>query len=413
MSKRTRSEKGKAPQTSSHSSLFVSSHASCRHILTSTRSISSGRSVVINDFEHLNLAPILRANSLENYLLIREPVYPSLVHYFYSNLSFESNQIRSRVLGKDIDISLQEFAHLLHLSCEGEDIFNLDLHNFVYPDGESALTASTLLHGDDNPALVRNEEVRRYTLTAQVLAKIVFYNLLPKSGEYSHARGSAPLLIYCLLRVIRVNIPKLIISVMTSDSLLVPTRHLPFGMVITYLLKQLNFNLSNEQSIEPSVDLNNTLLKRMRPREHPPAPPPSPFHPAVPLPGSSSGLSAPPDPYAALSTQIREHISAELTAHRQQIFEEMSTHYHNLENDMSYICDSIRYMESRLDDIYLRREWAAPVPSPHARPLPTVGPPFPARTPSSPPQPAAAQNSDEDDSDEDDEDASDEDASDE
>ena len=69
----------------------------------------------------------------------------------------------------------------------------------------------------------------------------------------SHAMGSAPLLIYCLLRGIRVNISKLIISVMTSDSLLVPTRHLPFGMLITYLLKQLNFNLSNEQSVEPSV----------------------------------------------------------------------------------------------------------------------------------------------------------------
>ena len=171
--------------------------------------------MVINDFEHHNLAPILRANSL-NFLSIREPVYPSLVHYFYSNLSFESNQIRSRVMGNDIDISLQEFAHHLHLSCEGEDIFNLDLHNFVYPDGESALTASTLLHSDDNPGLVRNEEVRRNTLIAQVLAKIVFYNLLLKSREYSHARGSAPLLIYCLLRGIRVNIPKLIISVMTS-----------------------------------------------------------------------------------------------------------------------------------------------------------------------------------------------------
>ena len=198
MSKRTRSEKGKTAQSSSHSSLFVSSQASYKYIVISTRHVSSGRSVVINDFEHLNLAPILRANSLENYLSIREPVYPSLVQYFYSNLSFESNQIRSWILGRDIDISLQEFAHHLHLSCEGEDIFNLDLHDFVYPDGESALTASTLLYGDDNPGLVRNEEVKRYTLIAQVLAKIVFYNLLPKSGEYSHARGSTLLLIYCL-----------------------------------------------------------------------------------------------------------------------------------------------------------------------------------------------------------------------
>ena len=102
-----------------------------------------------------------------------------------------------------------------------------------------------------------------YTLTAQVLAKIVFYNLLPKSGEYSHARGSAPLLIYCLLKGIRVNISKLIVDYMTSDHLLIPNWHLPFGMLITRLLKQLKFDLSTERSIEPSVDINSSLLKRM------------------------------------------------------------------------------------------------------------------------------------------------------
>ena len=78
------------------------------------------------------------------------------MRYFYSNLSFSHNHLKSRVLGKDIDISLQQFARLLHLSCEGVDIYNFDLHDFEYPDGESAQTASTLLHDDDNPGLVRN-----------------------------------------------------------------------------------------------------------------------------------------------------------------------------------------------------------------------------------------------------------------
>jgi len=50
-----------------------------------------------------------------------------------------------------------------------------------------------------------------YTLPAQILSKIIFYNLPPKSGEYSHAHGCAPFLIYCLLRGIKVNIPRLII----------------------------------------------------------------------------------------------------------------------------------------------------------------------------------------------------------
>jgi len=125
-------------------------------------------------------------------------------------------KIISRVLGKDINISLDHFAHLLHLSCEGVDIYNVDLHEFDYLDSESALTTFLLLHDDEYPALVRNEEVKYYTLIAQVLTKIVFYNLLQKSEEYSHAQGSAPLLIYCLLKGIRVNILKLIVDYMAS-----------------------------------------------------------------------------------------------------------------------------------------------------------------------------------------------------
>ena len=81
-----------------------------RYILLSEKTIISGRCVIINVFEHLNLAHILRNNSLEDFLAIRQPVYTSLIPYFYTNLSFESNRIRSRVLGRDIDISLQEFA---------------------------------------------------------------------------------------------------------------------------------------------------------------------------------------------------------------------------------------------------------------------------------------------------------------
>ena len=130
----------------------------------------------------------MNTSSLEYLVTIKEHVHPEVVHYFNSNLTFQNNHIGSRVLGKDIDISLEKFAHLLYLSCESVDIYNIDLHDFEYSDGESAPTASLLLHDDNNPTLVRNEEVKYYTLTAQVLTKIVFYNLLPKSGKYSHAR---------------------------------------------------------------------------------------------------------------------------------------------------------------------------------------------------------------------------------
>ena len=304
MSKRARSEKGKQPGPSSNP--FISKNASYKFSVIHNKHVISGRTVVLADFEHLNLSSILNTSSLEHLITIKQLVYPKRVHYFYSNLIFQYNHVRSMVLGKDINISLDRFVHLLHLSCEGVDIYNVDLHEFDYPDGESVLTASLLLHDDENPALVRNEEVKYYTLTAQVLTKIVFYNLLLKSGEYSHARGSSPLFIDCLLKGIRVNILKLIVDYMASKHLLTPNRHLPFGMLITHLLKQLKFDLSTERSIEPSVDINSTLLKSMHARERAPTPQPPPIIPAV-VSGSSSVSSASFDSYSALSAQFREH----------------------------------------------------------------------------------------------------------
>ena len=76
-------------------------------------------------------------------------------------------------------------------------------------------------------------------------------------------------------------------------------------MLITHLLKQLRFDLSSKRSVELSVDINSTLLKRMRARERPPAPQPQPIIPAIP--GSFSGSSAPFHPYLAITTQLQEH----------------------------------------------------------------------------------------------------------
>jgi len=181
MSKRSRTEKGKQPESSTNP--FVSQNVSHRFSIIHNKYVISGRIVVFASFEHINLVQILNTSSLEHLITIKEPVHPGLVHYFYSNLSFKDNHIRSRVLGKDINISLDKFARLLLLSGEGVDIYNINLNDFEYPDGESALTDSLLLHNDENPILARKEEVKYYTLTVQVLTKIMFYDLFPKPGE--------------------------------------------------------------------------------------------------------------------------------------------------------------------------------------------------------------------------------------
>ena len=60
----------------------------------------------------------------------------------------------------------------------------------------------------------------------------------------------------------------------------------------------------------------------------------------------------------------------------------MTAHYQRLEqrldNDLSHIYDSIRYMHTCLGSMYNRFDWPAPLPSERAQPLPTSGPPFAA-----------------------------------
>jgi len=115
---------------------------------------------------------------------------------------------------------------------------------------------------------MKKEEVKYYTLTAQVLANIVFCNLLPKLDKYSHAMSCTSLLIYCFLQGIRVNIPKLIINFMLSEHLVTPSRNLPCEMIITHLLKYFKINVSGEKAFDPSVEIDRTLLKKIQASTH-------------------------------------------------------------------------------------------------------------------------------------------------
>ena len=63
----------------------------------------------------------------------------------------------------------------------------------------------------------------------------------------------------------------------------------------------------------------------------------------------------------------------------------MTAHFQRLEqrvdNDLYHICDSIRYMQTCVHDIYSRYTWPAPLPRGHSQPLPPTGPLFDAWAP--------------------------------
>jgi len=393
--KRHRSEKGKGIAQSSTQAprsepMFRNDLASDRYTHLAPRNTISGRFVAMHDFEHLDIPQILRANNLVDFLSIREKVYTSLVPYFYANFEFSGNRIISRVMGRDINISLGQFARILHLSTDGIDVYSYDLHDFPgYPEGESSLTASTLLHQDDNPDLVRNEIVSQYTLQSQVLAKIVFHNIVPKSGEFSHARGPVPLIIYCLLKGIKINFPRVIASHMSGDQIRTAGRSLPYGMLITHLLRALDFDFSGQAPSKPSSDFNAAALKMMEAqlRRHAAVQPP-PVPAADPAPAPPPVFPA-PEFQGASASEVRSMIEA----HQAWVGEQVSALRADMDsraaldavfraevrNDLSYMAESMRFVDVQFQSLFTKLDIVVPDGTPGARRLPATGPPFPPR----------------------------------
>jgi len=164
-------------------------------------------------------------------------------------------------------------------------------------------------------------------------------------------------------------------------------------MLITRILKTLGFDLSSVESDDPQADIDGTLLKRMEAqlRRHAPVQPPIP----PPAPGPSSSSSAPtlpPDFQSLISSEVRSQFEAHQAwiEQRDTAFRaEMDARYQGIRTDMTYFADSMRYMDSQFEALFTKFSMLPPDPTTISRPLPSRGPPFPARDPSSivPPRP--------------------------
>ena len=103
-------------------------------------------------------------------------------------------------------------------------------------------------------------------------------------------------------------------------------------------------------------------------------------------PGSSSASLVSVDLYSALSAQFHEH-DLKMSSNFERIA-------HRVQNDLQYICLSIRYLQTCINETYSRNAWPIPLPRGHAQPLPALGPPFDTWVP--PPVPSEAPASPED-----------------
>jgi len=66
------------------------------------------------------------------------------------------------------------------------------------------------------------------------------------------------------MKGIRVNVPKLLVDFMLSEHLMIPSRNLSYGMIVTRLLRYFKIDIRGETAYPLSVDIDRTLLKRMQ-----------------------------------------------------------------------------------------------------------------------------------------------------
>ena len=71
---------------------------------------------------------------------------------------------------------------------------------------------------------------------------------------------------------------------------------------------------------------------------------------------------------------------------------EMDSRFQGIRNDMSYFANAMRFVDSQFETLFAKFDMLGPDPTTIARPLPSSGPPFPARDPTAvpPPQPGVA-----------------------
>jgi hypothetical protein len=309
---------------------------------------------VFEDFAEYRIEFLLAKFKLVDLLSLRLPSYPKLMQLFFANLHFQDKFMCSRVYGVDIKMTVKEFASFLDIPATGLKILPYSLRSFKFPEGHSIESLSECLHGMPVQDMY-NEDIHLYTLQAQILAKIIFHNLVPKSGEFNRARGCVPILIYCFIQGIPVNIPRLIIDQLCASNDTTISKGLPFGMLFTRLFRLWGVPVAGLELIPPPRSLNRSFLQ-MKLSHRPTvavqdAPGDAPQDAPSGQPGSSSSARAYPSD-SSFSFPPQYHIDAARSA------------------------SAIRYLQATLDNLCLRHQVDLPIPSVECNPLPHEGPPF-------------------------------------
>ncbi|KAJ4968568.1 hypothetical protein NE237_015269 [Protea cynaroides] len=100
----------------------------------------------------------------------------------------------------------------------------------------------------------------------RVYSRIIQHNIVPQSGHYSELSQLTQYITYCVCTGERVSLPYLIIRTMHQATLADQASNLPYGRLITSLLRRLGVSMRGEVTVEDTMtsDIDWDAIQRMQ-----------------------------------------------------------------------------------------------------------------------------------------------------
>jgi len=141
---------------------------------------------------------IITHQKLKKFLELNGYIYPDLVKVFYSNLTFDGENLSTHVKGIDMEITPKVWFAITYLRYEGHQIERGALDDF---NKTFFYKACMRYPGDE----VKSFGVGKLAITPRILKLLIVWFLTPKGNNHATLIEEDFMLLYCLINKVKVN----------------------------------------------------------------------------------------------------------------------------------------------------------------------------------------------------------------
>lgn len=176
-----------------------------------------------------------------------ENIYPVLIKEFYSNLVFDSSELRATSLmkGRKIELSQEFLADVI--ACPNEGIEHYFSHKEIPYEGYSREKAIRELMNGKSDVL----DVARLDVSNRLLIHAISQTIVPRVVKSNNPTFLEIFYAWCALQGLPLN---LLYTILNHMRYVVSSKkaELPYGTILTLIAKRRGVNLSVYDSEEPS-----------------------------------------------------------------------------------------------------------------------------------------------------------------